>query len=671
MIQINKGYSTDGGAEFEAAEVIKKISRASWLTEEGRKCNLSPESQTTPADHTLSTAIHRLRVLAGLFGLAAITFNSCSALAAPTFSGNGWAGLKNRIDPLVEDVMEKTKILGMTVAVARAGKLAFSGGYGYASRNGSKVTRMTRFKRTRIGSTGKALITGPVSWKLLRQKGKAAATTRLYGPGGIFGSDFNRDYRIALARFGNISAIAISPSDKVYAWYPNKTVSIGTSKHLDKRNAPVPFKPAENGKVSDIRAIAISGSNSRVHTWYNTGALSIGTSKHLDRYRKITLNEKGKPTVKVKLPAGKSMYDVVGIAMAKSNDHVYAFYDDGTVSSGTPLDFTRFFVDRAYTAPSASLRYQIIDVGIAANDHLYVWYSKGFATSGTSRDLDRYHKKYAFTFPSSGSKRNPYPRITVQHLMDHKSGFNGSGNGAKTAIMLGKKEEDLTYADVHRHFLRTRALLSVPGTSTKYSNHGFGTMTLVIKRLSGRPYLNRVMQTYLKPLHLDKWVRPVTANHDKYDASSYDIRSGELRLRPPKNSTLGLAAGGWSASAESMLRLARHLTETYSIADMDKMGWGKNSKGALKHSGKTDGGAAYVVIFPEGYISNSGANIGNVHVAIASNTEIKPSALVSLANKIAVKVPEAAIPGTYSIWGKPAQVSALARGDKPQDKGTD
>ena len=52
------------------------------------------------------------------------------------------------------------------------------------------------------------------------------------------------------------------------------------------------------------------------------------------------------------------------------------------------------------------------------------------------------------------------------------------------------------------------------------------------------------------------------------------------------------------------------------------MGWGKNSKDALSHSGKVGGGAAYVVMFPDGYISNSGQDLSGVHVAIASNTEI-------------------------------------------------
>jgi hypothetical protein len=84
------------------------------------------------------------------------------------------------------------------------------------------------------------------------------------------------------------------------------------------------------------------------------------------------------------------------------------------------------------------------------------------------------------------------------------------------------------------------------------------------------------------------------------------------------------------------------------------MGWGKNSKNALSHSGKVGGGAAYVVMFPDGYISNSGRDLSGVHVAIASNTEVGTGALKTLASQIALEVPVSSIPGDFQIsWGKP------------------
>ncbi|MGH9198633.1 MAG: serine hydrolase, partial [Acidimicrobiia bacterium] len=63
-------------------------------------------------------------------------------------------------------------------------------------------------------------------------------------------------------------------------------------------------------------------------------------------------------------------------------------------------------------------------------------------------------------------------------------------------------EEELTYAQVHRHFLRTRELLHEPGTESEYSNHGFGLWTLLIEKMSRKSYPDYVGEDYLKPMKL-------------------------------------------------------------------------------------------------------------------------------------------------------------------------
>ncbi|RMG61658.1 MAG: hypothetical protein D6715_13210, partial [Calditrichaeota bacterium] len=117
------------------------------------------------------------------------------------------------------------------------------------------------------------------------------------------------------------------------------------------------------------------------------------------------------------------------------------------------------------------------------------------------------------------------------------------------------------------------------------------------------------------------------------------------------------------------LWITRYLSKTYSTKQLKKMGWGFSSGGKkgkfekLEHNGLTAGGTAYVVMFPEGYISADGRNLSQVHVAIATNTRpLKTEkndhfvkdfllGLVDLASKIAKEVPKAHVPSSYNIWG--------------------
>jgi hypothetical protein len=77
-----------------------------------------------------------------------------------------------------------------------------------------------------------------------------------------------------------------------------------------------------------------------------------------------------------------------------------------------------------------------------------------------------------------------YEKITIQNLLDHKAGFKGGGDVEGATKMFGVSEDELTYEQVHRHFLRNRELLHAPDTEYEYSNHGFGLWTLLIEKMS-------------------------------------------------------------------------------------------------------------------------------------------------------------------------------------------
>lgn len=591
------------------------------------------------------------RTLTAILAGTSLFFAGATDPALAISEGPGWHALETRIDDQIEAAMQANRIPGMTVAVTKNGRLVLSKGYGYAMAE-FKMVNMKHDMRTRTGSVSKVVVTGPAAFQLMHAKNIDRKTKLLYGPGSVFGNRYATDIDEGVDRYYPIIAMAISPKDRIYTWYANGKVSVGSSNDLDRHQEPRPFSLPQGKRVTDIRDIGITR-DSKVYVWYNDGSRSIGASRDLDMHDGIAVDKDGKVR-KVKFPSGKSMLNVIGIAIAKSNDHVYVWYDDGTVSSGTSLDFTRYFTGRSYSV-SAS-RYGIRGIGIAANDHVYAWHKNGKAQSGTSQDLDRYIPPYDYTLPPLGRRGGPddpkrwYSEITLQHLLRHRAGFQRDGDTDGAITMFKVSAADLTYDQVHRHFLRTRPLRWKPDEAKSYSNHGFGLWTLIIEALSGKTYRSYSIDNYLKPLGLNGPVRPQTTNHDSQDAWAHELRDDKYFLLDFENSTLGLAAGGWTAAAQSLLKITDHLDSTYSTQELKDMGWAQETRGKLHHNGRLRGGTAYVVMFPAGYTSLDGHDLGDVHVALAANIWTSTGALEDLASKIALAVPQSNIDPGYDIW---------------------
>lgn len=252
--------------------------------------------------------------------------------------------------------------------------------------------------------------------------------------------------------------------------------------------------------------------------------------------------------------------------------------------------------------------------------------------------------------PQSAPWKLWYPTITFQHLLDHKSGFTLSGDTKGAADMFDVPEEELTYEQVHRHFLRTRELLHEPGTKVEYSNHGFGALTMLIEKLSGKSYPDYVREDYLEPMKLHGRMRPQRAHPDSCDAHKHRFVDGALEPVAFENAGLGLAAGGFVASAEDLMRVTTWLDKKYTVEQLDRMGWGATSKGKLSHSGATSDGMAFVAMFPENYVSSSGADLSEVHVAVMTNVRKDGIDLGGLAGKIALAVPDSAVPASFDLW---------------------
>src|SRR5262245_52911473 len=87
-------------------------------------------------------------------------------------------------------------------------------------------------------------------------------------------------------------------------------------------------------------------------------------------------------------PPADEEASIVGIGIAPSNDHVYVWYADGTVSSGTSTYFEYYQSRQPFVMPDDLSPADIIAIDIGgANDHVYTWYSDGTVSEGWSQDL--------------------------------------------------------------------------------------------------------------------------------------------------------------------------------------------------------------------------------------------------------------------------------------------
>lgn len=528
---------------------------------------------------------------------------------------------------------------GISVSVSRHGESIWAGAAGKADIAGN--VDMATTLRTRIGSVSKAIVTGPGGYRMLEGAGREPKQTLVYGPTGLLGNEYDADIASGISRYSPIVEVDISSEDKTYTWYADGTVSIGATNNLAQYQPPQPFTPPTNWRTIDIRGIAIS-KNDTVYTWVDNARKTStdapkmyvfrGTSTDLDAITNAGTGSLGdilgnNAAPEVTLPEGYTAYDIVGIAIAKSNDHVYVWYDDGMVSEGTSTNFAAYAAPAKFTTAGGpgGLPRDIRGVGIASNDRVYSWYGNGKASIGWTRDLDAYYPPYAYTMPAlpdAPDFKAQYATITAQQLLDHRSGFTRSGDAAGAAAMFKTDVELLSYKQVHQHFLRTRKLSNVPGSAERYSNHGLGMWTLLVEAFSGIRFADYMEAYHLNPMGVGNKIMPQGETLDQFDAKGYSA-SGPLQFSelPVEASTTGLAAGGYRATTRSLVQAMEWLTRNYSLACINEMGWGKGSKGELSHNGKITGGVALVTIVPTGFISATGRDVGGLRIAIATNRE--------------------------------------------------
>jgi len=133
--------------------------------------------------------------------------------------------------------------------------------------------------------------------------------------------------------------------------------------------------------------MGIDDTNNLVFAWFDDLTVSAGSSKDLSSKRKPE---------PYKLPDGKKPRDIAEMAIDGTNNLVFAWYHDGTVSAGSSRDLSSKRKREPYKLPDGKTPKDIAGMGIdGTNNLVFAWYGDGTVSAGSSRDLT--------------SKRKPLP----------------------------------------------------------------------------------------------------------------------------------------------------------------------------------------------------------------------------------------------------------------------
>lgn len=193
----------------------------------------------------------------------------------------------------------------------------------------------------------------------------------------------------------SMSATGVARSALLASTIP-ESVAVGTSVDLDAYGPEEGFALPPGQAMIDIVGLAIATGNDHVYAWFADGTVSSGYSEDLALYT---------APVSYTLPGSRKPQDILGMGIA-SDSHTYTWYSDGTVSEGYSTNLGFYSAPVAFTVAAGETLDDLVGIDFASNDRVYAWYRDGKRSIGTLTDLDAYQAAVAFTLPPNQKTRH-------------------------------------------------------------------------------------------------------------------------------------------------------------------------------------------------------------------------------------------------------------------------
>lgn len=147
-------------------------------------------------------------------------------------------------------------------------------------------------------------------------------------------------------------------------------------------------------------------------------------------------------------------------------------------------------------------------------------------------------------FPDFGSQ------ITIKNLLQHTSGLIDYEDMIQDSVTVQLKDKDVL--DL---MMKTNSTYFTPGSHFKYSNSGYALLSLIVERISGKPFRNFLSENIFKPVGMTNTVAfEQGVNEIKNRAYGYTINEDEIKLTDQSITSAVLGDGGIYSSLKDLFK---------------------------------------------------------------------------------------------------------------------
>lgn len=147
-------------------------------------------------------------------------------------------------------------------------------------------------------------------------------------------------------------------------------------------------------------------------------------------------------------------------------------------------------------------------------------------------------------FPDYGKK------ITIKNLLQHISGLIDYEDLIPDTATIQVKDKD-----VYKLLLKTDSTYFVPGSKHQYSNTGYALLSLIIEKISGKPFRDYLKENIFSKLGMDNTIAYENKiNEVKNRAYGYTIKNDSIKLTDQSLTSAVLGDGGIYSSLNDLYK---------------------------------------------------------------------------------------------------------------------